>query len=520
MADLAMSPVTIFEGLLLLVLLLLPAFFLLKDKDPFPTVPGFKYLIPWQLRTLEFAENRLQFTLAEFAKHGNIFKAVLYGRRVVVLGGENAVKVAADTSAVQASPCAYCYSNRTPPFDPSRPRPMAMSERDSQHELKRNVFHSSLLKLSNDTSFFGEKLPDLLDFHFTKASSSEGCVNAVDLCKSVFWDICINLFFADVTEKGVFTTAVLNWMLSVHTTQTDLVKSSLFGSLKPTDLSAVDRVLADEVRVRMEGGWKPGDDAIGEMLKAAMEMADTENMSSLVEKTLLTDGWNFIFATNVKLASACCWLLVALETCPEAKAAAITEARNYPVSGEVSFTLSSLSDRRILPFIGHVVDEAIRMYGCLSLPDFTREAKKDLEFEGHKIPKGSIMVMPLEYHNYHPINFPEPERFNPSRFYSKNDEAAACKTHSIASFGFGEHSCPGAGFSKAIIKLFAYMALRRYDFSAEPNQSFEPSPPSVSGEIWTVPADRLRFSTFSSRSTDVTSAAGDTGAAAPHSPAR
>jgi hypothetical protein len=437
------SGAQLFSGVLLVALLLVPVLLLLWDKDPFPTVPGSKYLLPWQLRTLEFADNRLQFTLSEFAKHGNIFKAVLFGRRVVVLGGENAVKLAADSTSVSSSPLSYCFSNRTPPCHADRPIPMVMSDRGSgQHELKRNVFHQSLLKLCNDPMFFGERLPDLFDHHFTNAGSSDAPVNGVDLCKAVLWDVCINLFFSDVTEKGDFTSAVLQWVLSAHMTQMDLMKSSLLGTLKPTDMSGVDGVFSDEVRVRMEGGWVPGSDAVGEMLKAAMEMADTENMSSLVEKTLLTDGWNFIFATNVKLVSACCWLLVALENCPEAKAAAITEARNYPISGEVSFTLSSLSDRRILPYLGHVVDEVIRMYGCLSLPDFTREAKKDIIFEGHRIPKGSVMVMPLEYHNFQAANFPDPETFNPNRFYSKDDESSAeCKTHSIASFGFGEHSC-------------------------------------------------------------------------------
>lgn len=503
MPDLSPAAIPFLEGSLLILLLAVPLYFLFRDKDPFPTVPGSKFMLPWKLRTLEFSDNRLQFVQSEFAKHGNIFKAVLYGQRVIFLGGAQAVKIAADSTAAASTPRSYCYSNRSPPYDPGRPMPMVMSEKgDSQHDLKRSVFHSSLLKICNDPYFFSEKLPDLFDIHFTKASSADSSVNAVDLCKSVFWDICINLFFSDVTAKGEFTAAVLNWVISLHSTQMDLMKSSLFGTLKPTNMSAVDKVFSDEVRIRMEGGWRPGNDAIGEMLKAAMEMADVENMSSLVEKTLLTDGWNFIFATNVKLASACCWLLVALENSPEAKAAAITEARNYPISGEVSFTLSSLSDRRILPYIGHVVDEAIRMYGCFSLPDFSREAKTDVEFEGHKIKKGSIMVLPLEYHNYHPINFPDPNTFNPSRFYSKNEEVAAkCKTHSIASFGFGEHSCPGAGFSKALMKLFAYMALRRYDFTAVPNQCFDPIPPTVSGEIWTIPADRLRFQTFTSRST-------------------
>lgn len=472
---------------------------LLLGRDPFPTVPGTKYIVPWQLKTLEFVDNRLQYSLTEFARHGNIFKARLFGERVLVLGGPDAVKLAADTSSVASTARSFYFSNRNPPNCPGRPAPMIISDKNSQHDMKRKIFHTSLLNISNEPAFFGDKLPDLFDYHFQKAAGALSPVHGVDVCKSIFWDMCVNMFFSDVSEKGDFTTAVLNWVLSSAVTQTDLVKASLFGVKKVPDMSLIDNVFSNEVRIRMSGGWSPGGDAIGEMLKAAMEISDTENMSSVVDKTLLTDGWNFIFASNVKLVSACCWLLVALENSPDAKAAAITEARNYPLSGELSFSLTSLSDRRILPYIGHVVDEVIRMYGCLSLPDFTREAIEEVVFENHKIPKGSILIMPLEYHNFHPINFPDPEDFDPNRFFSKDDQPAKCKVHSIASFGFGEHSCPGAGFSKAVMKLFAYTALRRYDFAAAAGQSFEPLAPSLSGELWHIPADRLRFGSFTCR---------------------
>ena len=92
-------------GVIVLVLaLLIPILILFViDKDAFPTIPGSKYFVPWQLKTLEFADSRLQFSLSEFAKHGNsiyvctyillryiitgnVFKTVLYGKRVVFLG--------------------------------------------------------------------------------------------------------------------------------------------------------------------------------------------------------------------------------------------------------------------------------------------------------------------------------------------------------------------------------------------------------------------------------------------------
>jgi cytochrome P450 len=278
----------------------------------------------------------------------------------------------------------------------------------------------------------------------------------------------------------------------------DIVKSVLLRRGRNVDMSSIEELLEKELKARMDNGWHPGSDAIGAMLNSAMDFADKENISSLVEKSLLTDAWNFIYASNVKLVSACCWFMAALEKYPNLKDLAQTEARNFAYSGNVPFSMNSLADHRVLPFIDAFIQEVLRMYGCLSLPDVVRETMTEIHVEDHTIPKGTMCVFPLEYYNFHPSAFPDPETFRPERFVKVNG-VSPCNFDHVATFGFGQHRCPAVNFSKCIVKLFAYVLLRNYDFSAAPGQSYEPLPPTMSGEIWTVPTDRVLFKTFQSR---------------------
>lgn len=74
----------------------------------------------------------------------------------------------------------------------------------------------------------------------------------------------------------------------------------------------------------------------------------------------------------------------------------------------------SWADTKKMPVTTRVIQETLRIASILS---FTfREAVEDVEFEGYLIPKG-WKVMPLFRNIHHsPDNFPDPEKFNPSRF--------------------------------------------------------------------------------------------------------
>ncbi|KAL0327685.1 UNVERIFIED_CONTAM: Abscisic acid 8'-hydroxylase [Sesamum angustifolium] len=88
-----------------------------------------------------------------------------------------------------------------------------------------------------------------------------------------------------------------------------------------------------------------------------------------------------------------------------------------------------------------------------------KEAVEDVEFNGYLIPKG-WKVLPLFRNIHHsPDNFPEPEKFDPSRF------EVAPKPNTFMPFGNGTHSCPGNELAKVEILVLLHHLTTKYRWS-------------------------------------------------------
>ncbi|KAG5589217.1 hypothetical protein H5410_039731 [Solanum commersonii] len=110
-----------------------------------------------------------------------------------------------------------------------------------------------------------------------------------------------------------------------------------------------------------------------------------------------------------------------------------------------------------MPMTTRVIQETLRVASILS---FTfREAVEDVEFEGYLIPKG-WKVLPLFRNIHHsPDNFPEPEKFDPSRF------EVSPKPNTFMPFGNGVHSCPGNELAKLEILILVHHLTTKYRWS-------------------------------------------------------
>ncbi|KAH6760844.1 cytochrome P450 [Perilla frutescens var. frutescens] len=114
-------------------------------------------------------------------------------------------------------------------------------------------------------------------------------------------------------------------------------------------------------------------------------------------------------------------------------------------------------DTKKMPITTRVIQETLRVASILS---FTfREAVEDVEFNGYLIPKG-WKVLPLFRNIHHnPENFPEPEKFDPSRF------EVAPKANTFMPFGNGIHSCPGNELAKLEILVLLHHLTTKYRWS-------------------------------------------------------
>ncbi|QRN94113.1 cytochrome P450 [Archangium violaceum] len=98
----------------------------------------------------------------------------------------------------------------------------------------------------------------------------------------------------------------------------------------------------------------------------------------------------------------------------------------------------SPEDLKRHPFAEAIFREVLRLYPPVSLT--ARQANEDLELYGKRVPRGTMITIPIGTYGYDPALFPEPERFDPSRWLGRRSPPSAID---IATFGGGPHFCLG-----------------------------------------------------------------------------
>jgi cytochrome P450 len=111
---------------------------------------------------------------------------------------------------------------------------------------------------------------------------------------------------------------------------------------------------------------------------------------------------------------------------------------------------------------GRAMKETLRLYP--PLPAIPRIAERDTEFEGYRIPKGTMCVVAPIHTHYMPEWWTDPERFDPDRFSPERAEDER-HSHSWIPFGGGPHMCIGLRFAETQIKLVMHHLVRRYRWS-------------------------------------------------------
>ena len=108
-----------------------------------------------------------------------------------------------------------------------------------------------------------------------------------------------------------------------------------------------------------------------------------------------------------------------------------------------------------LPLTEMAFKEAMRLIPpVISLP---RRAQREFEFGGHRIPAGTDIFGSILFTHHMPEVWPEPERFDPTRFSDENSRGR--HRFAYAPFGGGAHMCLGLHFAYMQAKCFAYHLL-------------------------------------------------------------
>ena len=231
-------------------------------------------------------------------------------------------------------------------------------------------------------------------------------------------------------------------------------KNVRFNRAKRTLDSLVLRA-ATERRAEVErGATGPGD-----LLTNLLEARDQETGAGMSDEQLKHELLTLILAGHETTANALSFAFWLLAQNPDVVAELRREVET--VLGDRAPTLADIPR---LAYTQQVVEESMRLYPPVWA--FERQALQDDVIAGYQVPKGTIVgVSPYVLHR-RPELFPDPLRFDPSRF----DKAKVKERnkHAYLPFGGGPRTCIGNMFALMEMQIVLAMAVRCFDFTVAP----------------------------------------------------
>lgn len=198
---------------------------------------------------------------------------------------------------------------------------------------------------------------------------------------------------------------------------------------------------------------------------AGAEATHEDLLAAMMNETELTDGelydqvLTMVMAGHETTAKSLTWTLHVLAGQPD-----VARAVRGELASVLGGRLPTAADLPRLDFTRRIIDEVVRLFPPVWL--ISRRAVRDTSLGEYVVPAGTLVcVSPWTMHR-NPSYWPEPERFDPSRFLPS--AAAGRPSHAYLPFGGGPRVCIGRAFALTEAALVLATILPRLDFTHVP----------------------------------------------------
>ncbi len=216
-------------------------------------------------------------------------------------------------------------------------------------------------------------------------------------------------------------------------------------------LELLDGAVYSLIDERQRSG-KAGEDMLGVLLNARDDKTGEPMSRVQVRDEILT----LLIAGHETVASALTWTWLLLDQNPAVKVELVDH-----VAGTLQGRTPVSADLGALEPVSRAFSEALRLFPPAWL--ITRKAIADDTILGYCIPAGTLVILsPYAIHRYAEF-WPDPERFDPSRFEPEVEKARP--RYAYIPFGGGPRLCIGSGFAQVEAVLIISMVLQRFDLS-------------------------------------------------------
>ena len=165
----------------------------------------------------------------------------------------------------------------------------------------------------------------------------------------------------------------------------------------------------------------------------------------------------FMFEGHDTTTSGMSWTLYCLAKHPQHQEKVREEVRRV-LNGRESLEYEDLKE---LKYTQWCIKEAMRLYPPVIL--IFREASRDMEIDGIKVPKGVWLGIPTYHLHHNPTIWPDPEKFDPLRFEPSNAEGR--DPYAYLAFSAGSRNCIGQNFAINEEKVVVASIVNRYRLS-------------------------------------------------------
>jgi len=226
----------------------------------------------------------------------------------------------------------------------------------------------------------------------------------------------------------------------------------------------LDRAVGELIAARRINPNAPHD-----LLTMLLNARDEQTGKTMPQRQLMDEVLTLLTAGHENIGAALSWTWYLLGKHPDVQNDVYDE-----IHGQLQGRSPTIDDLPRLPLIKAVFEEAMRLYppGWGEL----RESISADEIDGFPIPKKAIIILCQWVTHRHPDFWPDPERFNPSRFLP----SSIANRHRFAYFPFGggPRICIGMQFALIEGPLVLATILQHYrvelvsDHPVEPDATF------------------------------------------------
>ncbi|WP_434386057.1 cytochrome P450 [Melittangium boletus] len=263
----------------------------------------------------------------------------------------------------------------------------------------------------------------------------------------------------EVTDRRIISPLpYLPWLYRLPTRD-----NRLFQRAMATLHASVDGLIAQRRAQARKSGEGPGTDLLGMLMSAC----DADTGDAFDDLQLRDEVMTLLLAGHETTATSLAWTFHLLEHNPEQEAL-LHEEVDRVLGGRVP----TLEDLPHLRYTGCVFEEAMRLYPPIwALP---RTPHEDDEVGGYRIPKGDIVLLVPYVTHRHPDFWPDPERFDPTRFLPETSRQRP--RWAYLPFGGGQRQCIGNNFAMMEAQLILALVTQRFRLRGVPGVPVVPEP--------------------------------------------